>query len=459
MSDEILRGVDADAVYRMDREHVWHALAPHTQTDAFVAVSGDGCYVKDLNGRTYFDGMSGLWCVNVGYGREEIAKAAYEQLTALPFYPLSAGHVPAALLADKLSDWLGGDYRTFFSNSGSEANETALKIARQYHAQRGESTRYKVVSRYRAYHGSTMGALSATGQQQRKFRYEPLVPGFLHVHPPDCYRCPFGRTPDSCGLLCAEEFDRAITWEGPETVAAVILEPVITGGGMLTPPADYLPRVEEICRKHGVLMIVDEVISGYGRSGKNFGFQHFGVTPDIVTSAKGITSGYLPLAATSVRREIFECAFTDRDDPYHFLRQVSTFGGHPVSCAAALANLDIMKREGLADNASVMGRRLADRLEELRSHPLVGDIRTFGLLAGIELVSDREQKTPAEISVVNHVVEAAKARGVIVGKNGVTVAGFNNVVTLAPPLIVLEDEIDMIVRVLEQSLEEGLASL
>ncbi|WP_029421147.1 aminotransferase [Alicyclobacillus macrosporangiidus] len=442
-------------IYERDKRHVWHAFAPHSEQNPWVVDAADGVYVTDLEGRRYLDAMSGLWCVNAGYGHERLARAAYEQMRRMPYYPLSAAHTPAALLADRLCQWLGGDYRIFFNNSGSEANETAFKLARQYHAQTGQPGRYKVIARYRAYHGSTLGALAATGQQQRKYLYEPLAPGFLHIPAPDLYRRPDGMDPLAYGRACAEQLEQVIVWEGPETVAAFILEPIITGGGVIMPPPNYLDEVAAVCRRYGVLLIVDEVICGFGRTGKKFGFQHSAVQPDIVTMAKGITSAYVPLSATAVRQDLYD-AFKDPADPYGYFRQVNTFGGHPVSCAVALENLALMEELELVPHAAQMGDVLAGELERLYRHPNVGDVRVRGLLAGVELVQDRVTKAPLEAEPVKRVIAACKARGLIVGRNGDTVAGFNNVITLAPPLVVEEPELAFIAKTLDEALEEVL---
>ncbi len=442
-----------EQIYETDKERVWHALAPHSEGNPWVVESAQGVYVTDLEGHTYLDAMAGLWCVNVGYGHERIAKAAYEQMRAMPFYPLSAAHVPATKLAATLSRWLGGDYRFFFNNSGSEANETAIKVARQYHAQMGQHGRYKVISRYRAYHGSTMGALSATGQHQRKYLYEPLAAGFLHIQPPDPYRLSGGLSLDEYGKACARELDRVIQWEGSETISAFIMEPIITGGGILVPPDNYLPEVADVCRRHGVLLIVDEVISGFGRTGKRFGFQHSGVMPDIVTMAKGMTSGYAPLSATAVAAHLYE-AFKDTSDPNAHLRQVNTFGGHPVSCAVAIENLNIMDELDLIARSAALGDVLQRRLKELETYEIVGDVRGRGLLAGIELVANRETKEPLSPLRVKAIVARTKSLGVIVGRNGDTVAGLNNVVTVSPPLTIAENEIDQIAEALTTAIAE-----
>lgn len=441
-----------------DGKYVWHAMSrfsPGTgQSSPMMVVEGSGAWISDAEGNRYLDGMSGLWCVNAGYGREELARAAYEQLQKLPYYPLTMSHRPAVELGEKLNEWLGGDYVIFYSNSGSEANEVAFKVARQYHRQSGEPGRHKFVSRYRAYHGNTMGTLAATGQAQRKYRYEPLAPGFLHVAPPDTYRCIYCDGGSECGPECAlkyaREIERVINWELPETVAGVIMEPIITGGGIIIPPDGYVEEVAEIRRRTGTLLIMDEVICGFGRTGERFGYQHHDIKPDIVTMAKGITSGYLPLSATAVRREVFE-AFKGSEEYDHF-RHVNTFGGNPAACALAVRNLEIMEEEDLPGRSAEIGKRLREGLTGLEDHPNVGQIRHRGLLFGIELVEDRESRTPAAADKVAKVVAGCKERGLIVGKNGDTVAGFNNVVTLAPPLIVSEEDVELITRTLKKAI-------
>lgn len=438
-------GRETELAIQKDQRYLWHNITPYNeQNPPMVAAEASGSWVTDLDGKRYLDGMSGLWCVNVGYGRKELAEAAYQQLLKLPYFPLTQSHTPAIALAEKLSEWLGGDYVVFFSNSGSEANEAAFKIARQYQQQIGQHYRHKFIARYRGYHGSSLGALSATGQAQRKYKYEPLAGGFLHVAPPDSYRRPAGMTVEEFNLQCAQAIEDTIVWEGAETVAAVIMEPVITGGGIIVPHQLYLDRVQDICRKHGVLLIIDEVICGFGRSGRRFGHHNFSVKPDIVTMAKGLTSAYLPLSATAVRKEIYD-AFKDSGDDYSHLRHVNTFGGNPAACALALRNLELLEQEQLVERADTLGARLASALAPLLELPLVGDIRSFGLMIGIELVADKLTKQPADLSVVKGIIGECKARGLIIGKNGDTVAGFNNVLTLAPPLSSTDEDIQFII--------------
>ncbi len=440
-------------ILKKDEQFVWHSMKPYNPEATFVVdQSFGGARVVDTDGKEYIDAMAGLWCVNVGYGREELAKAAYDQMTKNPYSPLSQGHVPAVELAEKINDMLGGGYVVFFSNSGSEANETAFKIARQYHQQNGESSRYKIVSRYRAYHGSSFGALAATGQAERKYKYEPLAPGFVHVAPPDSYRQPEDSSLPPEQLASVQAVDQTMTWEFGETIAAMILEPIITGGGVLLPPDNYLKGIESVCKKHGALMIVDEVICGFGRTGKPFGFMNYGVQPDIVTMAKGITSAYLPLSATVVKREIFD-AFTGTD-AYDYFRHVNTFGGSPVSCAVALKNIEIFEREGLFERSVIKGSEVLSTLhEKLDEHPNVGNIRGKGLLIGIELVSDKSTKQPLPADKINAIIADCKKNGVIIGKNGTTVAGFNNVLTLSPPLNISQEDIDTVIATVVNSIE------
>jgi taurine-pyruvate aminotransferase len=435
-----------------DERYIWHGMKPYHPDSTIVVTKAEGSWITASDGKRYLDAMAGLWCVNVGYGRKELADAAYEQLKEMAYYPLTQSHVPAIRLAEKLNELLEDEYVIFFSNSGSEANETAFKIARQYHQQKGDYYRYKIVSRYRAYHGNSMGALAATGQAQRKYKYEPLASGFVHVAPPDSYRDETNVS-DPSKLSSVQEIDRVMTWELSETIAAMIMEPIITGGGVLIPPEGYMKAAKEVCEKHGALLIVDEVICGFGRTGKPFGFMNDGVKPDIITMAKGITSAYLPLSATAVKKEIYE-AFKG-DGEYDFFRHVNTFGGSPAACALAIKNIQIMEEEKLFDRSKDLGEKTLTELQNLlQDHPYVGDVRGKGLLIGIELVQDKQTKEPLNVSKINEVIALCKQEGLIIGKNGTTVAGYNNVLTLSPPLNISEDDVDFLLRVLTASLEK-----
>lgn len=440
---------------QMDVESLWHPMVQHKKYERNPPKRIDkaqGCYVTDSEGKEYLDGVSGLWCVNVGYGRKELADAAYEQLVELSYFPLSMSHSPAIKLASKLIDLLGYEGKVHYSNSGSEANETAFKMARQYHSQTGGTRRYKIISRYRAYHGNTMGALSATAQAERRAKYDPLVPGFMHVHPPYCYRCPFGKEYGSCNIECASSIENTVIHEGAESVAAIIVEPVISGGGVIVPPDEYLPMVRDICDRHGILLIFDEVVNGFGRLGKMFGHQVWGVEPDIITMAKGITSGYLPLSATVAKQHIFD-AFLDESDPTSHFRNVNTYGGNPASTALSLKNIEIIEAEQLANQAEKMGAYLMAELFNLADHPLVGDIRGKGLLMGLELVVNKETKEPLAGDKVGAVVSTCMESGVRIGRNASTIPGLSNVLIIAPPLVLTHADADLIVGKLKQALD------
>jgi adenosylmethionine-8-amino-7-oxononanoate aminotransferase len=428
---------------------LWHPMLQHRGLEAAPPKRIDrasGSFLYDAAGARWLDGVSGLWCVNVGHGREELADVAREQMARLAYAPMTLSHEPAIRLASKLVALLGYPSKVYYSNSGSEANEAAFKMVRQYHAQTGNPGRFKIIARYRGYHGATMGALSATGQAERRQGYEPLVPGFVFTEAPDPYRS---------DIDCAEALEKTIRHEGPATVAAFIMEPVIAGGGVLVPPDDYLPRVREICDRYGVLLILDEVVTGFGRTGEMFGHQHYGVTPDILTLAKGIASGYLPLGATIARDEIFEAFYGEPGDLQHF-RHVNTYGGHPVATAVALRNIEIIEREGLVERAALQGRALLERLQGVARHPQVGDVRGQGMLVGIELVEDAETRRPLAPARLAAVVAGCARRGVIIGRTTNATPERSNVLILAPPLTLADDEAELLVDTLEEALLKEL---
>jgi taurine-pyruvate aminotransferase len=437
-----------------DRAHVWHPLFQHQlldERDLMLIEEGEGAILKDGEGNTYLDAYAGLWNVNVGYGRSEIAEAVAQQIGKLSFYPHSQINEPATRLATRLAEILPGDLNhLFFSNSGSEANETAFKIARQYSRQKHPGqNRYKIIARYQGYHGFTYGAMSATGQVGRRTKFEPLVPGFLHVDPPYCYRCPLKRTYPECGIACVDEFEKVIVREGPETVAAIIVEPVIGGGGVIVPPGEYLPRLRQICDQYEVLLILDEVITGFGRTGKLFAAEHWGVEPDIMTLAKGVTSGYLPLGACAVTPEIFNTFLGDPAEGREFA-QVSTYGGHPVCCAAALANIDILLRERLWENSASVGEYLLAKLSTLDS-PFIGDVRGLGLMIAVELVD--ESGAMLDVERAAKVAAGIRQAGVIVGRMSHVLAGPESVFFVSPPLILSQDQADQIAAAFSAGLE------
>lgn len=442
---------------KLDVESLWHPLAQHQQfpqTPPKCIKKGIGSRITDTTGQEYLDGIAGLWCVNVGYGRQELAQVAYDQMLDLAYYPLTMSHEPGIMLAHKLLDLLGYAGKVFFATSGSEANETAFKIARQYHAQTakpGAGPRYKIISRYRGYHGHTMGALSATAQAERKLKFEPLVPGFLHVSPPYFYRHGEGRSLEDYTHSLIQELSYTVQYEGADSIAAIIVEPIISGGGVIVPPADYLRRVRQLCDQYGILLIYDEVVNGFGRTGKMFGYQHWGVEPDIINFAKGITSGYMPLAATVVKQHIFE-AFLDAPGTDSHFRHISTYGGSPVCAAVANRNIEIIEREGLADRAAEVGDYLQSRLKESLNYPIVGEVRGQGLLIGIELVADPDTKEPLESDRMAAILRYCLEHHVIIGRNTNTIPGFTNVLILAPPLVLTIEEADELVSVLSEAI-------
>ncbi|MEK4300765.1 aminotransferase [Oceanobacillus sp. FSL W8-0428] len=434
---------------------LWNAMHRfNPEAEQVVAVKGEGSWFTDETGKKYMDGVSGLWCLNLGHGREEIAEAAAEQMKTLSYFPLTMSHQPAIKLAAKISELLGEKYQTFFANSGSEANETAFKIARQYHNQTGNPQKYKIISRYRAYHGSTLGALSATAQANRRVKYDPTVPGFLHVYPPYSYRSIFNGSAEESDLKAAQLLEEMINWEGEETIAAFIMEPFISGGGVIIPSMKYIQRVSEICKQHNILLIMDEVVSGYGRTGKMFGFQHAaGVQPDIVTMAKGLTSGYLPLGATAVKTEIYNVFQKDGKDS-HF-RHVSTYGGHPAACAVALKNIEIIENENIIERVNNLAQtKLAD-LHQLIDHKNVGEVRQTGFLLGIEMVEDKQSKMPLADEKLAKIIGLCKEKGLIIGKNGDTVPGHNNVIIAAPPLTSTEEDLEFLIDTLQWAIRNS----
>jgi taurine-pyruvate aminotransferase len=441
------------AVVQQDLGSVLHPIVQHKtlETKQMVVTGGEGSTIFDADGTGYLDAMAGLWCVNIGYGRSELAEVAAEQMRQLSYFPHTAMNLPAAALAEKINGLMNGGYHTYFVNSGSEANEAGFKIARQYmkHEYKGEY-RFKTVSRYFAYHGTTLATLDAGGMGERKAKFEPFSGDFVHVAPPYCYRCPFGLSYPSCGLACVKNMESAILGEGPETVAEVIVEPIMSGVGVAVPPDDYLPEVESLCRKYGILLHVDEVINGFGRTGKMFAFQHYGVSPDIIAVAKGISSAYLPIAATVVKNSVFDSFYGDPAENRQ-VAQVNTYGGHPVAAAVALRNIEIMEAERLVDRAAETGAYLIDGLRTLLSHKIVGDVRGKGLLLGVELVQDRTTKEPMSAADITKIVDFCRDQGLIVGRAG---GGrrYGSTITLCPPLVITRAECDRIVDTLDRAL-------
>jgi adenosylmethionine-8-amino-7-oxononanoate aminotransferase len=431
-------------------EHVWlhasssRALAVSAEGKR-ILVEGRGCIVKDIEGKEYIDGLAGLWLVNVGHGRREIAEAMAAQAGTLAYASSSqTTTIPAIQLATLLSELAPGDLSTvFFCSGGSEAVESAIKIARQYQYLVGYPKRFKIIGRRGSYHGATYGAMSVSGtRQMTEPYYSPFMPGTMHVAQPYCYRCDYRQTYPACDVYCVDAIAQMIEHEGPHTVAAVIAEPISASAGIIVPPPEYLPRLRQICDRHGVLLIVDEVITGFGRTGKMFASEHWGIAGDIMTMAKGLSSGYAPIAAALCRPAIVEPFASETGKR---LSHLLTFGGQAVACAAALANIQILQREQLVENAAAMGAYLLEQLQGLRHHPTVGDIRGLGLLTAVELVQDRPSK--AKFTLDSEEVKTLNAQ--LLERGLLTRA--THIIMLSPPLCITRAEVDRIVEIVDSS--------
>ncbi len=423
------------------QRHLWMHFSKLTseQAETPVIVRGEGCYVWDENGKKYLDGLSGLFTVQVGHGRKELAEAARAQAEKLAYFPVwGVAHEQAARLAERLAALAPGDLnRVFLTPSGGDAVETAIKLSRQYWKLRGQPMRTKMISRYLAYHGTSIGALSLTGVPSIKAVFEPLMPGAVKVQTPYRFRCGDCMHLDACTLRCADDLALRIEMEGPDTIAAVFMEPVQNTGGAFTPPEGYWNRVREICDEYDVLLVSDEVISAFGRFGHMFGSQRFDYQPDMITFAKGVTSGYSPLGGVMISDRIAE-AFVDA--PSAFL-QGQTFGGHPVSCAVANANLDIFEREDICGNVLRNQSRFKSLIDGLRDIPIVGDVRGDGYFLAIELVSDQATRGTFTESEADWLLRGFLSprlfdAGLICRADDRA----EPVVTLAPPLIAGEEE-------------------
>ena len=446
------------------RDHLWLHFTRHSTYEKGgempLIVKGEGHKIWDSHGREYIDGLAGLFVVQVGHGREELAEAAAKQARELSFFPLwSFAHPRAIELADRLAAMAPGDLnRVFFTTGGGEAVESAWKLAKQYFKLTGKPNKHKVISRAVAYHGTPQGALSITGIPPLKEMFEPLVPGAHKVPNTNFYRRPdyLGDDEKAFGRWAADRIAEAIEFEGPDTVAAVFLEPVQNAGGCFPPPPGYFERVREICDQYDVLLVSDEVICAFGRVGEMFGCAEFGYQPDIVTCAKGLTSGYSPIGAMIATDRLFE-PFKDGTNSY---AHGYTFGGHPVSAAVAMANLDIMEREGLVGQVQQNGPAFRATLEKLLDIPIVGDVRGHGYFYGIELVKDRETKETFDDAESERLL-----RGYLSG--ALWEAGLycraddrgDPVIQLAPPLIIGQPEFDDIEQRLRSVLTGALAHL
>ena len=448
---------DIDKVVAADRAHVWHHLSqhkPYETSDPRVIVEGKGMRVWDQHGKEHLDAVSGgVWTVNVGYGREEIANAVRDQLMKLNYFAGSAGSVPGALFAERLLAKMPGLSRVYYCNSGSEANEKAFKMVRQIAHKRHGGRKHKILYRERDYHGTTIGCLSAGGQDERNAQYGPFAPGFVRV--PHCleYRAQWDLSGEDYGRAAADAIEEVILAEGPDTVGALCLEPVTAGGGVIPPPPGYWPRVQEICRKYDILLHIDEVVCGVGRTGTWFGYQQYGIEPDMVTMAKGVASGYAAIAALATTEAVFDMFKEDAADPLDYFRDISTFGGCTAGPAAALENMAIIERENLLENCTAMGDYMLGRLGDLMErHGVVGDVRGKGLFLGAELVSDRASKEPVAEKQMQAVLADCMGQGVIIGATNRSLPGYNNTLTFSPALIATRDDIDRIVDAVDGAL-------
>jgi adenosylmethionine-8-amino-7-oxononanoate aminotransferase len=444
----------------MAERHLWgHFTTMKSAIDETRIIErGDGCYVWDHQGNRYLDGLAGLFVSQVGHGRTELAKAASAQAEKLGYFPIwTYAHPTAIQLAARLAELAPGDLnRVFFTTGGSEAVESAWKLARQYFRLTGEPGRYKVISRYLAYHGTSMGALSITGLAELRMPFEPLVPGARKVANTNRYRCTLCAHAPACTLGCAADIEAMIVREGPESVAAVFVEPVQNAGGCFVPPEGYFAKLREICDRYGVLLVSDEVICAYGRLGHWFGAQRYGYQPDIITTAKGLTSGYSPLGAMLVGDRLAQPFVGTGESFLHGF----TFAGHPVSCAVALANLDVFESEDLLHRVQTNEHLFRKALEDLSDLPIVGEVRGAGYFYGIELVKDRDSRETFTSEESDHLLRGFLSNRLL--ELGLLCRADDRgepVVQLSPPLVAGPEQFEEINGVLRQALTEAMAEM
>ena len=444
MAKETLSGAEIEELKTMAAAHFWpHARQAGDMTDETgikLVVKGEGVWVEDAQGQRWFDVLSGMWLKNIGHGRKEVADAVYEQMLDISYSPGGTVTPVTAKLAAKLASISPDkDSRVFFVSGGSEAVETALKMARKFHRNNGDASRFKFIARRGSYHGTTFMNMSlGGGSVASPADYGPLMPYTYNIAQPGEFRCNLCRDRSGCDLDCARDLERTILELGPDTVAAFIAEPISVASGVHVPHPDYWPTIREICDKYGVLLICDEVITGFGRTGKWFATEHWGIRPDIFTVAKALTSGYQPIGATVTSKAVADAFMGEASSTF---KHLITFGGNPAACAAALANLEIMEREDLVGNSATMGDYMYERLQSFYEHPIVGDVRGgMGLLAAVELVKDRDarEKFPAEAGLAQKATESMNKRGLLGRFMG-------DALHLAPPLSITKDEVDHLV--------------
>src|SRR5436190_6951131 len=436
-----------------DLAHLIHPLYhPTDHQEPKIWVEGRGAIMKDINGVEVIDGLGGLWNVNVGHGRRELAEAAMQQMNTLAYCSsyTGASNLPAIELAERLSRIVYPSTHTFFVPSGgAESTESSFKTARFYWQAQGKPDKVKVISRMLGYHGVTMAAMSATGMPDYWKMFEPRVPNFVHIASPYPYRFEGGDATTSQGVAAANLLEEAILREGPDTVGAFIAEPVQGAGGVIVPQDDYFPRIREICDQYDVLLISDEVITGFGRTGTWFGLEHWGVEPDIISFAKGITSGYLPLGGIGVADRVYNVMA--EVPPERRWMHAFTYSAHPTCCAVALATLDILEREGLVEAAGHKGKKLLDGLKQLAPLEHVGDVRGLGLMCGVELVEDKATKRAfaSARKLGAKVLQECSRRGLVSRVK-------DDIFLLAPPFVITDTEIDRIVNILAEAIPSAV---
>ncbi|HCI00973.1 MAG: aspartate aminotransferase family protein [Alphaproteobacteria bacterium] len=454
---------DYSGIVEADRANVWHHLTQHKKfesVDPLIIIEGKGNRVWNQKGREHLDATSGgVWTVNVGYGRAEIADAVRDQLLKMNYFAGAMGTIPGARFAERLIEKMPGLSRVYYSNSGSEANEKAYKIVRQISHNKYGGKKQKILYRQRDYHGTTIAALASGGQDQRKDQYGPFPDGFVEV--PHCleYRSQFGDVQDY-GVRAANAIEEVILREGADTVGALVLEPITAGGGVITPPEGYWERVQEICKQYEILLIIDEVVCGLGRTGTWFGYQQFGIEPDMVTMAKGVASGYAAISCTVTTEAVFDMFKDNADDPMSYFRDISTFGGCTGGPAAALENMRILEDEKLLENCAEIGEYLFGQLEELaaRFPKVSGQVRGKGLFQGLELVKDVETREPLDESLVQGIVaDCMQNNAVIIGATNRSLAGFNNTLCLSPALISTKSDMDEVISAIDGAMGRVLA--
>ncbi len=425
-------------IVRLSKEHTFFSWSIQSQVNPILVTKADGVYFWDADGKRYLDFSSQLMNTNIGSQHPTVVKAIQDQAAKLCFVHPGNTTVPRGLLGKKLAEVTPGSLKkTFFALGGAEANENAIKIARFY------TGRHKILARYRSYHGATYGAVALTGDFRRN-AVEPVMPGVVHFLDPYCYRCPFGQKLESCQRECIQHLEEVISYEGADKTAAIIMEGVTGSNGLIVPPNDYWPRVREICDKHDILLISDEVMSGWGRTGKWFAVDNWDVAPDIITTAKGLTSGYVPLGAVIVSEEIGDF-FEDK-----FLFAGLTYNGHALACAAALATISVYEEDGLIDNAATLGKYLGEALEDIKErHSSVGDVRYIGLFSTIELVVNRETKEPFSAGVMAEVKKTLLDNGLF---TFIMVRDIGAMVFVVPPLCITKEQIDEGLNLVEKGL-------